>query len=141
MVNNLIYVIISAVLLYCLSWIIMFVMDYLQEIESLVWFILAIPISFVLLLLIINISLKIITALSRRYSNVIINGILISLGIFYGISQIYFLWKDSDLSYARQIIIAIYGTLCLMSGYGNILDSMHKTVIANKVSEKMKDYI
>lgn len=139
--NSLIYVIVCSILLWCLAWIIMFTMDYIREIESLVWFILVIPITFALLLLLSNILLKLVTSISRLNTKLIIVNIVITLGIFFGIAQIYFLWKESDLSSARQIIVAIYGTLCLMSGFGNILDSMNKTLIANKVEEKMNGNI
>jgi signal transduction histidine kinase len=114
-------------------------MDFIREIESLLWFIIAIPISFVLIILISNLFLKIVTTLSRLNTKLIIVNVIIVIGIFFGIAQIYFLWKESDLNYTRQIIIAIYGTLCLMSGFGNILNSMDKTLIANKVAEKMNN--
>jgi hypothetical protein len=139
LLNSLIYIIVCSILLWCLAWIILFTMDFLREIESLLWFIIAIPISFILLILISNLFLKIVTTLSRLNTKLIIVNVIIVIGIFFGIAQIYFLWKESDLNYTRQIIIAIYGTLCLMSGFGNILNSMDKTLIANKVAEKMNN--
>ena len=139
LLNSLIYIIVCSILLWCLAWIILFTMDFLREIESLLWFIIAIPISFVLIILISNLFLKIVTTLSRLNTKLIIVNVIIVIGIFFGIAQIYFLWKESDLNYTRQIIIAIYGTLCLMSGFGNILNSMDKTLIANKVAEKMNN--
>jgi|688.fasta_scaffold328254_2 hypothetical protein len=139
LLNSLIYIIVCSILLWCLAWIILFTMDFIREIESLLWFIIAIPISFVLIILISNLFLKIVTTLSRLNTKLIIVNVIIVIGIFFGIAQIYFLWKESDLNYTRQIIIAIYGTLCLMSGFGNILNSMDKTLIANKVAEKMNN--
>jgi len=138
--SSLIYVILCSALLWALTLIIAFTMDYLNKIGSLIWFIIAIPISFILIVAISNIFLKIVTAISKFNSNLIFTQIIITLGIFYALAQIYFLWRGSDLSHTRQIIIAIYGSLCLMSGFGNILMSMNKTSISNKVAEKMNEH-